>query len=599
MIHPELPSAVEAEKAVLGAILLNREAITAVADTLNPDHFYMERHHQIYAAMLACYSAKVPPDIRTVSEELRRRGQLDEVGGIVYMSDLVDATPSSSRIDYYAIDVLRAAIRRRLITVGGQIAAMGYAESDEIVATLEHAHALLDGAGTALHDPRYTPFTAEDLDRRSFPPVAWAVLGMLPEGLTLLVGKPKMRKSWLALAIALAISTGGRALGSIPVEQGDVLYLALEDGARRLHSRQRKILGSASAPHRLSYLTAAPRLDNGCVGIVETWLRKHPEARLIIIDVLAKVRPAAGGRNMYDEDYAALEPLQQLATRRGVSILVVHHMNRSNAEDVFDQISGSNGIGGSADGVLVLQYERGQTDATLHVSGRDIEDDSALALRWDNTTAQWVLLGKADEVKASNERQEIMTLYREEKRAMGPKEVAENLGKFGEYARIKQLMYRMAKDGDLQVTGRGLYTLPALTLIPGGKGNEGNEGDPGPRYLFHGNRTPQSGESNEGDRNPTEQNPDHLDHLVTLPGSEASESHEKGNAADSDLDHLRYFDDGPPGDSLAAAAGPTPDLDWDYIRTLHAAGNLKAIRVHCVMRRQDYDRVLRTLGDIP
>jgi len=550
-----MPTSVDAERAVLGAILLNREAIVAVADTLRAEHFYLERHHQIYAAALALFQARTPPDLRTLSEELRRRGQLDQVGGIIYLADLVDATPTSAHIDYYALDMLKTATRRRLLTVGGRIAALAYDESEDIQAIMTTAHDLLDGAAIALHDPRYTPFSATDLEQEALDPIAWAVTGLLPQGLTLLVGKPKMRKSWLALALAIAIASGGRALGSIPVEEGDVLYLALEDGKLRLQSRQRKILGGAGAPKRLSYLTAAPRLDAGCVGLIETWLRLHPEARLVIIDVLAKVRPAGKGGSMYDEDYGALEPLQQLASRRGVAILVVHHMNRSGADDVFDQINGSNGIGGSADGLLTLQYERGQTDATLHINGRDVEDDASLALRWDNATAQWILLGKAEEVKASTQRQEIIKTLREERRPMTPREVAEALDKVAEYGNIKQLMYRMAREKDLSSSG-GKYTVPSLTLLapeadrngrPGdpviGSGDPVILGDPGPITQVYSTRTPENSYGDPGDRKiPPPKKLDHPDHPITQVDFTASESQKDGDLPRITQDHPTLAD---------------------------------------------------------
>src|SRR5262245_17415275 len=119
MTDPHMPTSIDAERAVLGAILMNREAIEAVADTLKAEHFYLERHAQIYAAALAVYQAKAPPDLRTVSEELRRRGQLDQVGGIAELVDLSDATPTSAHIAFYALDILKTATRRRLLTVGG------------------------------------------------------------------------------------------------------------------------------------------------------------------------------------------------------------------------------------------------------------------------------------------------------------------------------------------------------------------------------------------------------------------------------------------------------------------------------------------------
>jgi len=143
MTHPELPQNIEAEKATLGSILLNREAIVAVAPWLLAEYFYMDRHAQIYEAMLACYNARIPPDTRTVSEELRRRDRLDSCGGVPYLSDLVDTVPTSYHVEYYARIVERTALLRQLINAGGKIAALGYNEREELENTLDQAEQTL------------------------------------------------------------------------------------------------------------------------------------------------------------------------------------------------------------------------------------------------------------------------------------------------------------------------------------------------------------------------------------------------------------------------------------------------------------------------
>ncbi len=143
MTHPELPQNIEAEKATLGSILLNREAIVAVAPWLLAEYFYMDRHAQIYEAMLACYNARIPPDTRTVSEELRRRERLDSIGGVPYLSDLVDTVPTSYHVEYYARIVERTALLRQLIKAGGKIAALGYDEREELENTLDQAEQTL------------------------------------------------------------------------------------------------------------------------------------------------------------------------------------------------------------------------------------------------------------------------------------------------------------------------------------------------------------------------------------------------------------------------------------------------------------------------
>ena len=143
MTHPDLPHSIEAEKATLGSILLNREAIVAVAPWLVPEFFYVERHAQIYEAMLACYNARIPPDTRTVAEELRRRDRLEGIGGVAYLSDLVDTVPTSYHVEYYARIIERTALLRKLIQAGGKIAALGYNEQDDLEDTLDRAEQTL------------------------------------------------------------------------------------------------------------------------------------------------------------------------------------------------------------------------------------------------------------------------------------------------------------------------------------------------------------------------------------------------------------------------------------------------------------------------
>jgi replicative DNA helicase len=143
MTQPTLPSNVDAERATLGSVLLNRDALAAIAAWLKPEYFYLERHSQIYEAMLACFNNRVPPDTRTVSEELRRRGHLEQVGGVIYLGELVEGVPTSYHVEFYARTVERTAILRRLINTGAQIAALGYNEQIEIDETIDKAEALL------------------------------------------------------------------------------------------------------------------------------------------------------------------------------------------------------------------------------------------------------------------------------------------------------------------------------------------------------------------------------------------------------------------------------------------------------------------------
>src|SRR5215203_351091 len=129
-------------------------------------------------------------------------------------------------------------------------------------------------------------FTAAELVAEELQPVRWVVRGLLSEGVTLLAGKPKLGKSWLALGLGVAVASGGVALGTKRVEQGSCLYLALEDNRRRLKLRLGKLLAGKAAPKELHIGTEWLRLDDGGVEQLRAWLTAYPGARLIVIDTL-------------------------------------------------------------------------------------------------------------------------------------------------------------------------------------------------------------------------------------------------------------------------------------------------------------------------
>ena len=134
-----VPFDLQAERATLGSILLDRDAIVALAGWLPSEYFYLQKHALIYEAMLACYGRREPPDLATVATELRRQERLDLVGGIGYLSELVAEVPTAVHIEYYAKSVERTAVLRRLIEVGGKISALGYDETLALEDTLDRA----------------------------------------------------------------------------------------------------------------------------------------------------------------------------------------------------------------------------------------------------------------------------------------------------------------------------------------------------------------------------------------------------------------------------------------------------------------------------
>ena len=309
--------------------------------------------------------------------------------------------------------------------------------------------------------------SATDLLKKDFSPVAWAVDSILPEGAFLLGGRPKMGKSWLSLSIALAVATGGKALGRAAVAQGDVLVLALEDSERRLQERLRLLLaGDASADvSRLTVRTDCPRLDKGGTLVVQSWLESHPGARLVVVDTLAKVKPRRRpGGDAYADDYDAVQPFVELAKNHRVTLLIITHLRKLSAgEDVFDAITGTLGTTGGVDGALVLARDRGRAEAILHVTGRDLPKDLELALTWDETTAQWAIAGTADEYRLTKLQAAIVAAIRDNGKAMTPSDVHKALADDGVEAgagTVRKVMTRLAQSGGLYLADYGKYELP-------------------------------------------------------------------------------------------------------------------------------------------
>lgn len=309
--------------------------------------------------------------------------------------------------------------------------------------------------------PEPETFTASALMSRTFPEPRWVVPGYLPEGLTLLAGRPKLGKSWLGFGLALAVASGGAAFGSVRVEQGESLYLALEDTPKRLQSRLGMMLHGEPAPDGLHLACAWPRLDQGGLQHLEAWLDEHQEARLLIVDTLQKLRPPQDGyRGLYEQDYAALAGLKQLADRHGVAVLVVHHLRKGSSEDPLEEVSGTTGLTGAADTVWVLRRDRGRMDASLFVTGRDVEEQE-VALRFDPAFGLWCLLGSAEEYRMSRERQEIVALLTDASGPMRPRDIAATLNK--NESTTRRLLMELAKAGLVKAVGRGEY-IATLSL---------------------------------------------------------------------------------------------------------------------------------------
>ena len=298
--------------------------------------------------------------------------------------------------------------------------------------------------------------TAAEVVTTTYPEPKWAVPGILSEGLTILGGKPKVGKSWLALQICHAIASGGKVLGDITVRQGPVLYLALEDTPRRLKDRLLAIDPHEAVTLRTAYPNGPP--SPGFETLLQSlgaWLGSNPDCRLVCIDTLGRIKPPSRKNGQaYEEDTRFMAPLQDLAKRHSVAVLVVHHTRKQESDDMIDSFLGSTALAGVADTGIVLKRSRPNSGGELHVRGRDVEE-MQLALSFSDGV--WTILGDARDVLISQERKEIIDLLRKSETAMTPTQIADALGM--KRNNVQKLLARMVADGYLRTDGKGHYTV--------------------------------------------------------------------------------------------------------------------------------------------
>ncbi|NCT90154.1 AAA family ATPase [Cellulomonas sp. APG4] len=308
--------------------------------------------------------------------------------------------------------------------------------------------------------------TGDWLDAQSFPPLSWAVPGIVPEGFGLFTGPPKAGKSWATLGIVLAVAAGGRAFGKVPVgEARPVLLLALEDGDRRLQDRCRRLLGEEPIPTGLHYTTRATPAD--VLDLTRAWLEQHGDRRpLVVLDTLGKVTPPSlPGESAYARDYRIGGHLKALSDDHpGTTLLVVHHVRKAASEDWMDSTSGTNGLNGAADFTVSLSRPRNEADGVLRVTGRDVpECEYAITV----ADGAWTLRGSslADAARAAQQTKvteglgdtsaRVVAHVTERPEGVRAKEVADTLSLTEKDAGTYLL--RAERAGRIVRLGRGLY----------------------------------------------------------------------------------------------------------------------------------------------
>ena len=231
--------------------------------------------------------------------------------------------------------------------------------------------------------------SCEEIMTPLYTPIGFAVDELIAQGLYILAGSPKVGKSWLALQLCLAVAKGEKLLER-ETQSGTALYLCLEDGYERIQKRLYELTDEPS--DKLFFSIMADSIGCGLEQEIEKFKSVNEDLRLVVIDTLQMVRSET--ESTYGNDYAELLPLKSLAQQLGISIVLVHHLRKAADSDPFNMVSGSTGLNGCVDGLLVLmKTKRSANQATLHCTGRDIEDKELLLTRQG---ARWELADESE-----------------------------------------------------------------------------------------------------------------------------------------------------------------------------------------------------------
>jgi predicted transcriptional regulator/archaellum biogenesis ATPase FlaH len=300
---------------------------------------------------------------------------------------------------------------------------------------------------------------AHVLLNREWPKPRWAIPDLLPMGFTIIAGAPKVGKSWLALQLAYAVSTGGIILQT-KVEQGNVLYLALEDSPRRLKDRMRK-----------QGWNDGLNCDFVVMGDFEEWLGKLDEKgmekfgnflgrrdyRLIVIDTLS--RAVRGDQNEVEEMTSNLAPLQMLAHRLNCAVVIVDHHKKTGSAwgeiDVVGDILGSTAKGALADTAVGLYRERGKAGARLAIVGKEVED-KVLQVSFCSAKGVWEV-DEEEMLGLTQQQLEILNVMENLRGAAGPTMIAEEVGR--NKGSVSRQLVELERMGKIQKVDGKKYVL--------------------------------------------------------------------------------------------------------------------------------------------
>ncbi|MBI4906594.1 MAG: AAA family ATPase [Acidobacteria bacterium] len=305
--------------------------------------------------------------------------------------------------------------------------------------------------------PQLETVDALDIFKREFPEPQFLIDDLLPNGVTILAGRPKSGKSWLTLQIAISVACGSPLFGEHKTKQGRVTYLALEEPESRTHHRLKRLINPSECDtpflQNISFVYRIPPLLAGGKEMLDDHLAAHP-SQLCVIDTLLAIVQNRSSKDVMRSDYTEVNELRKLAERHNTAILLVAHSRKMGADYHVDTVAGTSGVTAACDAIWSLKKK--PEGATLDITGREFEEN-VIGLRFDTDVPfGWQKTGEGEAVANSEEREEIITLLGDEA-PLSPKAIADGLRK--NRNTIRRLLQKMYCAGAVVKNSDGRYCL--------------------------------------------------------------------------------------------------------------------------------------------
>ncbi|HZD23039.1 MAG TPA: replicative DNA helicase [Acidimicrobiia bacterium] len=352
------PHSREAEESVIGALLLSENAVNEVMDRIHPEDFYVPAHQAIFEAMRELFDTSQAIDAVTVSESLRRKGELDKIGGVQYLTRLVDIVPSTSNVSYYAGIVEEHAKRRELIRAGAAVTEFAFNIDDEISSVLDRAEQTVLGVAekrTSQTLLEVGPMFQDVLEHiemleeqgseitglaTGFVDLDKKLAGLQPANLVIIAGRPSMGKSSLALNIATNAAATGEpvAIFSLEMSKEEIVQRILSSVGKvdsmKLRSGQlgplwQRVVDAAGRMYRAPiFIDDSPVVTVTDIRAKCRRLKRKKGLSLVVVDYM-QLMDAHGLENRQQEIAQISRNLKNLARELEVPVVAASQLNRS------------------------------------------------------------------------------------------------------------------------------------------------------------------------------------------------------------------------------------------------------------------------------